>query len=248
MRGHPSIRARSATESSRGRPAKRTGSKPTKIIGLPTDPFSSHTLATRSFLLFHPSSNPSTHFHTRNARWYDPLVGRFVGRDVDLWMTGFGYSGCSSCQSDIEDVPSPYTVRWHKYRYTANNPTNYADYDGLSLIHPGKPVVWKCKRRLDKSNECCTAQNTVRYMYPFFGHCFLKTKPGDRGKGWYPGSTIDDERESSFPSTWCRPTTADPDCVDKELANYNGEYNKVTNNCCIVVNRIIRKCNPIPLF
>jgi RHS repeat-associated protein len=80
MRGHPSIRARSATETSRGRPATRTGSKPTKIIGLPTDPFSSHTLATRCFLFFHPSSDHSTHFHTRNARWYDPLVGRFVGR------------------------------------------------------------------------------------------------------------------------------------------------------------------------
>lgn len=127
MRGHQSIRARSATESSRGRPAKRTGSKPTKIIGLPTDPFSSHTLATKCFLFFHLNSDHSTHFHTRKARWYNPFVGRFVGRDPERYSS-FNLGNDICHMDDPEFVLSEHHTGL--YLFNSNIPTILVDPSG----------------------------------------------------------------------------------------------------------------------
>lgn len=107
MRGHQSIRARSATGCSRGRPATRAGSKPMKITGLPNRSFSSRTLATRWG--YSPTSIAQCNllFYTRKARWYDSGAGRFVARSIFPPM--------------MEGAYIPFN----------NNPLSWADANGL---------------------------------------------------------------------------------------------------------------------
>lgn len=192
-------------------------------------------------------------------RWYDPHVGRFISRDLDEYADATeidGHDFCVGCRDTPMDSPSPANVRWHKYRYCANAPLVYADVDGLSvisIIDPRQPIVWKCKRRLARGQEgCCgfgaPTRGIVGWAYPILGHCSLKIGLKDAGQGFYPTGEIKEESGTVFPFKWCRPTTADPDCVETEFAKPQNEYDNFGNNCCSVVNRTIRKCNLLPIF
>ena len=79
---------------SQGRPVTRTGSKPRKITGLPSSFIAFPFPAARCRPSCTVQRSRSSSFHTRNARWYDPSIGRFLSRDpVDLPQPNYVFCG-----------------------------------------------------------------------------------------------------------------------------------------------------------
>jgi RHS repeat-associated protein len=99
--------------SSQGRPATRADSRSMKITGLPTLPVTSEAPGARCRTLYSTSHHGTRLFHTSNARWYDPEVGRFVSRDP-------GEPGESGT-----------------FGFVANNPVGNVDPDGRYVVRGG---------------------------------------------------------------------------------------------------------------
>ena len=171
--------------------------------------------------------DPFTELHYFHARWYESVVGRFVGRDLPK-RSRYGQR----------------LVGRHPYRYAKNLPTLYVDYNG-------RAEVYRCYRDIQNSPILSAfGQHCFIRLVDDDGtqwNCGVNPEDGNPQPEPEDLSELDVKCELLGVVSY--------ECVRKALNNqernrdqgkgtpgFGGKYNPIWNNCCHGVAETLNRC------